>query len=152
MAVSMDDIKKLREETGAGIVEAKKTLESNNGDYEKSKQELQEKGLLRIEKRKDRDALQGLIEAYVHTDKKTGVLLELLCETDFVARTDDFVNLAHELALQIAAMEPVDITDLLAQPWVKEPKTTVGDLVNSVAAKVGENMRIGRFIRYKLGE
>ena len=106
MAVTVDDIKTLRESTGAGIMECKEALEQSNGDQQKASDILREKGFAQAAKRSDRDTTQGVIEAYIHTGGRVGALVELGCETDFVARTPDFKELAHDLAMQVAAMSP----------------------------------------------
>lgn len=110
MGVSLDDVKKLKELTGVGLTDAKKALEEAAGDFDKALEEMRKKGLTKAEKRGERTASEGLIEAYVHSGR-IGVLVELNCETDFVARTDDFKTLAHDIAMQIAAMSPKYITD-----------------------------------------
>lgn len=110
MAVSIDEIKKLKELTGVGLTDAKKALEEAGGDFDAAMKAMREKGLTKAEKRGEREAREGIIEAYVHSNR-IGVLIELNCETDFVARTDDFKNLAHDLALQVAAMNPKWVSD-----------------------------------------
>ena len=131
MPVTVDDIKTLRENTGAGIMECKEALEQSDGDQQKASDILREKGFAQAAKRSDRDTTQGAIEAYIHTGGRVGALIELGCETDFVARTPDFKELAHDLAMQVAAMAPEYVgngdhpeadtrpagqIDLLAQP------------------------------------
>jgi len=145
-------IKKLREEIGAGVVEAKKALEEFSGDYQKAKEFLQKKGLVKVSERKERETLEGIIEAYIHSDKKTGVLVEILCETDFVSRNSQFQALAHEIAMQVAAMNPKNQDELLNQAWIKDEKVTIDGLIKNLAAKVGENITLKRFIRFKLAE
>ena len=110
MTVTAEQIKKLRETTGAGILEAKKTLEEFNGDFDKAVAVLKAKGVARAEKKAEREARQGMVESYIHAGGKIGVLVEVNCETDFVARTDDFKSLTHEIALQIAATNPKYVT------------------------------------------
>ena len=109
MGVSLDDVKKLKELTGVGLTDAKKALEAAGGDFDKALEEMRKKGLTKAEKRGEREALEGLVESYVHSGR-IGVLVELNCETDFVARTEDFKTLAHDVAMQIAAMNPKYIT------------------------------------------
>ncbi len=110
MAISLDEIKKLKELTGVGLTDAKKALTEADGDFDKALAAMREKGLTKAEKRGEREAREGLVEAYVHSGR-IGVLVELNCETDFVARTDDFKNLAHEIAMQVAAMSPKWVSD-----------------------------------------
>lgn len=149
--MSIDDIKKLREQTGAGIADCKEALKESGGDMEKAKAWLKEKGLDKASSKSEREVKAGLIEVYSHGGK-VGVLVELLCETDFVARTPDFKSLAHELALQIASMNPSSVEDLLAQEYIRDGTMTVDQLIKSVIGKLGENIQIGRFERIALGE
>ncbi|MGC9046912.1 MAG: elongation factor Ts [Minisyncoccia bacterium] len=147
--ISLDLIQKLREITGAGIMDCKKALEEAQGDLDEAKKILFEKGSARVELRKDKKTGAGILEAYIHNNR-IGVLLELRCETDFVARLDDFKNLAHEIAMQIAAMDPKDVNELLTQPYIKDESITVGDLIKKTQVKLGENMQIGSFSRLEL--
>lgn len=144
-----DDIVRLREETGAGVMDCKRALADAGGDYEKAKALIAERGLVKAEKKDARATGAGLVHAYVHFGR-VGVLLELRCETDFVARTDDFQNLAKELGMQIAAMDPESPAALLAQEYVKNPSMTVEGVVKSVVAKLGENIQVARFARFSL--
>ncbi len=153
-------IKELRDQTGAGIMECKKALEDSGGDIGKATLLIRERGLAMAEKKKDREAGQGLIDSYIHAGR-IGALIELNCETDFVARTDDFKTLAREIAMQVAATNPTRIsaaeesTDgdvpLLDQPYIRDPSRTVQELVNETIAKVRENVVIRRFSRFELG-
>lgn len=197
MKITTAMVKELREATGAGVLEAKKALEANNGDFEKAVDALREKGLARAAKRAGREASEGVIELYAHPGNRVGVMLELNCETDFVARNELFQNLAHDLALHIAAMQPrymqpedvpedelnreLDVlraqaaaegkpanvvekivagrvnkfyeeTCLLEQPFVKDEKVKVKDLITDAISALGENVIIRRFVRYELGE
>ena len=166
MQISTDTIKDLREKTGAGIMDCKKALTEAKGDVEKAIQLLNERGIALAEKKSDRVAEQGLIEAYVHLGGTIGVLVEVNCETDFVARTDEFKDLAHNLALQVAAMCPECVSEeemskeadtdpktacLLLQPYIKDPTKTIQEVVTETIAKVGENIKIRRFVRFELG-
>jgi elongation factor Ts len=144
-----DAIVKLREETGAGVMDCKRALADAAGDYGKAKALIAERGLVKAAKKGERATGAGLVYAYVHQDR-VGVLLELRCETDFVARTDDFRNLAKELSMQIAAMDPGDPEALMAQEYVKDPSKTVEQFLKGVVAKVGENIQIARFTRFAL--
>ncbi len=147
----IDLIKKLREETGAGIADCRQALEEANGNLSKAKDWLKQKGLDKAGQKSNREVKNGLVEVYSHGGK-VGVLVELLCETDFVARTDDFKNLAHELALQIASMDPSDEKELLAQEYIRDNAQTIDQLIKSVIGKLGENIQVGRFERIALGE
>ena len=197
MTVSAEQIKKIRELTGAGILDAKRTLEQYDGDFGKALAVLKEKGLKAAEKKADRVAKQGLIETYVHGGGRIGVMVEVNCETDFVAATNEFRQLAHDVALQIAATKPLyvsmddvpaDIVEaqkkvfadaalaegkpaniverivqgktdaffkesvLLRQTFIRDDALTIQDLVQSVIAKLGENIVVKRFVRFELGE
>jgi elongation factor Ts len=166
MAVSVQAIKELRELTGVGMLDCKNALEEAQGDLEKAKQILRRRGIAVAEKRAGRETAQGLVEAYIHPDGRLGALVELNCETDFVARTDEFKALAHDLAMQVAATEPQYVSPeelppdsdgdprdlcLLAQPFIKDANRSVQDLVNDSIAKTGENIRVRRFQRFQLG-
>lgn len=149
MAVGALDVQKLREATGAGIMDCKRALVDAGGDIEKAKALIMERGLVKAEKKADRATGAGILESYMHNNR-VGVMLDLRCETDFVVRSEPFRTLAHELAMQIAAMNPADNVALLAQPYVREPALTVESYIKSVVAKVGENIRVERFCRYEL--
>lgn len=144
-----NDVQKLREMTGAGVMDCKKALEDAGGDVDKAVAIINERGLIKAQSRSGRKTGAGVFETYIHNNR-VGVLLELRCETDFVARTEDFRNLAHDLAMHIAAMDPKDGPALLAQPYVKDPSITIEALVKGIIAKTGENMEVGRFCRYEL--
>jgi len=143
------DVKNLREQTGAGVMDAKRALEEAGGDLAKAAQIIQAKGLIRAEKRIERATNSGLIISYIHNDR-IGVLLDIRCETDFVARTDDFRRLAHNIAMHIAAMNPENIETLFVEPFIKDQSLSVENLVKGVIAKVGENIRIEKFCYYAL--
>lgn len=144
-------IKKLRDETGYPIMACKKALEETKGNIAKAKAYLvthyQESV---ISKKGDRETKNGVVASYVHGNKQVGVLVELLCETDFVANTKEFNSLASELALQIAGMNPGDVRELLTQPYVRNPAKCVKDIVRQSISALGENITIGRFVRYEL--
>jgi elongation factor Ts len=195
--ITAKDVAELRARTGAGMMDCKKALDESNGDMEKAVEWLRAKGSAKADKRADRKAGEGVIGSYIHHNGKVAVLVEVNCETDFVARTDDFKELGKYLAEHIAAAAPIAVDKdqvpaekieaerrifiqqvresgkpenmidkivdgkveayykdvcLLYQPWVREPKKTVGDLVKEVAAKTGENIKVRRFVRYQLGE
>jgi elongation factor Ts len=168
LQVSTTTIKDLREKTGAGVMDCKKALLEAEGNLEKAIEILNQRGIALARKKAERVADQGVIEAYVHPGGRIGVLVEVNCETDFVARTEEFKELAHNLALQIAAMcpqfispediaqetetdEDAETTCLLLQPYIKDPEKTVQDIVTETIAKVGENIKVRRFIRFELG-
>lgn len=149
----MSDIKTLREETGAGVMDAKRALEESAGDMKKAKAWIMKKGLDRAEKKSaERDAGEGIVYAYIHHDHKSGALVELACETDFVARTEDFVHLAKELAMQVTSAVPADLAEFLAQDYIRDSSQTIEQLIKSVSGKVGEKVELKRFVRYKVGE
>lgn len=150
MNISLDLLKKLREETSAGVADCRQALEDASGDYEKAKKLLMERGLEKAAKKEGKETSQGVIEAYVHSGK-VGVLVELRCETDFVARTDDFKALAHEIALQVAAMNPKDVEELLKGAYIRDAKHTIEALIKLTVAKVGENITVAKFYRMELG-
>jgi elongation factor Ts len=166
MAVTVQTIKELRELTGVGMLDCKNALEEAEGDLEEAKQILRRRGIAVAEKRAGRETIQGLVDAYLHTDGRLGALVELNSETDFVARTEEFKALAHDLAMQVAATDPQYVSPeelpadsdgdprdlcLLAQPFIKDANRSVQDLINDVIAKTGENIRVRRFQRFQLG-
>lgn len=151
MKVSLDLIKKLREETSAGVSDCRTALEDSDGNIEKAKKLLLERGLEKAAKKEGKETLQGLVEAYVHAGK-VGVLIELRCETDFVARTDEFKLLSHEIALQIAAMNPKNTDELLKSAYIRDSALTIKALIKLSVSKVGENITIAKFHRLSLGE
>jgi elongation factor Ts len=152
MANMVEDIRQLREETSCGVIECKKALEESKGDFQKAKDLLRKRGLEMAAKKSDRVAKEGRVEAYIHNGNKIGVVVEVNCETDFVARNDDFIAFTKNLSMHIAAMNPENVQALLAQPFVKEPSKNIQDLLNELVAKIGENIQVNRFIRYKVGE
>ena len=195
--ISAKDVSELRQRTGAGMMECKKALEETGGDVDKAVEQLRKKGIAKAEKRAGRAASEGAVGSYIHHNGKVGVLVEVNCETDFVARTDDFRNLVKSIAEHIAAAAPLavdkdgvpadviererriaeeqvkargkpanivpkivegkieayykDVT-LVNQPWVREPKKTIGELIKETSGKVGENIQVRRFVRFQLGE
>jgi len=144
-----EQIQKLREITGAGVMECKRALQEADGDFDKAISIIHEEGLIRAEKKKERTTDAGILESYVHNER-VGVLLELRCETDFVGRSKEFKELAHNLAMQIVAMDPINIDDLLKQMYIKDETLTVEDLIKRVIAKLGENIKVERFCRYEI--
>ena len=167
MQISVDMIKALRERTSAGVMDSKRALEEAGGDLDRAEDILHELGVASAAKKADRQTSEGLVETYVHSGGRIGAMVEVNCETDFVARTPDFRELAHDIAMQVAAMSPqyVDETDvpegetvdseqscLIQQPFIKDTTKTVGDLLTETVGKLGENIRIRRFSRFSLGE
>lgn len=152
MKVSVEIIKQLRDETLASVADCKNALEEAKGDIKKAREILKKKGFERAEKKADRVAKEGLVESYIHQNGKIGVVVEVLCETDFVARTDEFKALAHEVAMQIAAMDPKDSKELLKQEYIRDSSKTIEVLVKETIAKLGENILVGKFSRVAVGE
>lgn len=147
---SIEQIKKLRQETDVSIIECKKALEQANGDIKSAKKILQKWGKKLALKKTEREAKEGIVSSYIHPNKKVGVLLELNCETDFVAKSKEFQELTHELCLQIAAMDPTEENPLLSQPWIKEESKKIEDLITDYITKLGENIVVKRFTRYQI--
>ncbi len=165
MQVPLEKIKEVRELTGAGIGECRKALLESGGDVKKALELLRQKGIEIVEKKKDRVAREGLIESYIHANGRIGVLIELNCETDFVARTPEFKELAHDLAMQVAALSPEYIYPeeategqdpeeacLLSQPFIKDTQRRVQDVIAEAVGKLRENIRVSRFVRFELGK
>ncbi len=166
MKISIEAVKELRNRTNVGIADCNKALLQAGGDIEKAIEFLKERGVAIAEKKKGAAVTEGVIEAYVHHTRHIGALVELNCETDFVARTEEFRKLARDLAMQIAASSPQFISSedlppkteadpqvvcLLSQPFIKDPTRTVQDVIAETVAKVGENIKVGRFARFELG-
>ena len=152
MPITATDIKKLREETGAGVMECKAVLTEAQGNYKQALVLIKQRGLLKAEKKSDRETKEGVVVAYVHANNKVASLVELQCETDFVARNDEFLTLAKNIAMQVAAMNPADVKELLAQEYIRDESHTVEQLVKQLSGKIGENMTVARFERMELGE
>lgn len=166
MPVSSEDVKRLRELTAAGMLDCKKALEETDGDFEKAKDLLRKKGFEAAAKRAERATAEGVVESYIHHNSRLGALVELNCESDFVARTEDFRRLAQQIALQVAGANPLYISPeempdgtqgdpkeicLLLQPFVQDESRTIQDLVSETISKTGENIRVRRFARFELG-
>lgn len=149
MKVTLNDVQKLREETGLGVMACRKALDEAGGDFKKSREILAKRGEAVAAKKAERKTANGLIETYLHSGK-IGVLIELNCETDFVSKNPEFKEFAHDLAMQIASMDPKDIDELLGQEFIKDPGLTIKDLFHQKIQKIGENIKISRFIRYQL--
>lgn len=146
--IDIENIKKLRDETGAGIVEVKKALEQFEGDFEKARALLMSKVADKAAKKSDRTTKDGLVEAYIHGAGKVGSLLWIACETDFVAKTDDFKKLAHEIAMQICSENYDNVDALLASEYMRDTSKKIGDMINEVIAKVGEKIEIKGFSKF----
>src|SRR3989344_2941226 len=131
----LDLLKKLRNETSASIADLRKALEETDNDYKKALLWIKKHGIEKAEKKADRQTVQGIVEAYIHQNGKVGTMVELLCETDFVARTSEFKNLAHEIAMQVAAMAPKDIDSLLKQEYIRDPSMKIADLIKQTISK-----------------
>jgi elongation factor Ts len=144
-----EDLIKLREETGAGVMDCRAALNEAGGDYEKAKEIIREKGLMKAEKREGRQTGAGWIDSYIHNER-VGVLVELRTETDFVAKSEPFKKLTHELALQLAAEEAASEEEFLSQPYIKDESRTIKDLISELVAKVGENVKLGKFYRVEI--
>lgn len=143
-------IKKLREKTGLSVTDIKNALEEASGDEAKALEILTSRGHKIAEKKAVRTAKEGIVESYIHNTKKVGAILVLNCETDFVAKSPDFQELAHALAMQIASMDPKDAAELMDQTYIKEPELTIKGLVSRYIAKLGENIKIGDFSRFAI--
>lgn len=150
MKIDINQIKKIRQETQAPMMEIKKALEESGGDEAAAKKILNERALVRAKKKKEKKAGDGYIFSYIHSGGRVGVLLELRSETDFVAKNDLFQNLGRELTLQVASMGPKDVKELLEQDYIRDQARKISDLVDEVAGTVGEKIEIARFIRYEI--
>jgi len=158
--ISASAVKELREKTGAGIMDCKRALQDASGNMEKATEALRQKGLTKHLKLAGRTASQGVIESYIHTGGRIGALVEVNCETDFVARTEEFRTLARELAMQVASMNPgtpgtmddeSDENALLNQEYIRDSSKTIRDLIKETIGKVGENIQISRLVRFEVG-
>ena len=165
--MSLESIKTLRSRTSAGVMDCKRALEETGGDLAKAEELLKQRGVALAGRKAARDVREGVVECYIHTGNRVGAMVELNCETDFVARTEEFKELAHSLAMQVAAMAPRYVDNgevppedtvnpeeacLLEQPFIKDPSRTVGELISDLVARMGENVRVRRFERFALGE
>jgi elongation factor Ts len=163
--ITTEAINELRGISGAGIMDCKRALQDAGGNLDNAIETLRKQGFAKAEKKADREARQGLIEVYIHTGGRIGAMLEVNCESDFVAHTDEFKRLAHDLAMQVAASDPSflnsdDIPDgadpsedcFLEQPFIKDPQRTVQDVITETIARVGENIKVRRFARFELGK
>ena len=146
----IEQVKKLREELGLGIMEIKSALVTAEGDEKKAKEILKELGFKKAEKRAEKETHQGLVATYTHSTGKVGVVVELLCETDFVAKNEEFIQTAKDLCLQIAAMDPENVDKLLEQDFIKDGSKKVKDLITALVSKYGENIKVGRMQRFEI--
>jgi len=146
------DVQRLRSESGAGVMDCKRALEETGGDYAKALALIKERGIQSVAKKSEREAKEGTIASYIHSGGRIGALVELASETDFVSRGEDFQKLAQEIAMQVAAMNPASVDELLAQPYIRDASKTIKDLVTNVAATTKENVHVRRIQRFALGE
>lgn len=144
---SVELVKKLREETGAGVMDCKRVLEETKGSVKKAKELLKKKGLEKAQKKKKREVKEGYVATYTHSTGRVGAMVELLCETDFVAKNKEFVALGRDLCLQVVALEAKDAKELLKQDFIKDGSLTVAKLIDSMISKFGENIKIGKVTR-----
>lgn len=144
----MDDIKALREETGVSIMKCKEALEQAAGDMDKAREILREISSKAADKKADRTLGSGVVQSYIHPNNSIGVLINLSCETDFVAKNEDFIHLANEIAMHVAAMMPESVEELVEQPFVKNPEITISKLIEEAVLKIGERIEITEFTRY----
>lgn len=149
---SAADIKQLREDTGAGMMDCKRALDEVDGNYDKAKKLVFERGLAKAEKKSDRETKIGYIGEYVHSNHQVAGLVEILCETDFVARNHEFQAMAKDVAMQVVAMNPANVDELLAQESIKDASLTIDQIVKSLSGKIGERFVINRFVRYEVGQ
>lgn len=152
MKITIEQIKSLRAKTGAGIMESRTALEQTGGDEKKAYEILRQKGMEVAEKKKERETKQGVIECYSHAGGKIVAVVEVLCETDFVARNEEFKKLAHEVAMQVSAMNPKSVEELLDQEYIRDASKKIKDLLNELIGKIRENIKINRIARFELGE
>lgn len=142
MAITMDQIKQLREETGAGIMDVRKALTESNGDLKAAREWIEKKGLKRAAEKSDRTTEAGYVFSYVHFNNKVGSLVKLACETDFVAKTEDFQNLGKEIAMQVASMKPESVEELMKQDYLRDSSKTIEGMIKALSGKTGENIRV----------
>lgn len=150
MDISMDDIKALREETGVSIMKCKQALTEASGDMNTARELIRDLSAKAAAKKADRDLGAGIVQSYIHPNNTIGVLVNLGCETDYVARNEDFIALANDIAMHIAAMMPESISDLVEQGFVKDPETTIGKLLEEATLKIGERIEVTEFVRYAI--
>lgn len=150
--INLEELKKLRDETGVSVIQCKKALEEADGDFTKAKEILAKVAAKLAESKSDRVVSEGIVYSYIHTNHKIGVLLELTCETDFVARNEEFVKLAHELSMQVASTNPADLDELLSQDYIRDTSMKIQELIKLAIGKLGENINVRRFVRYQVAD
>lgn len=150
MEFDINVIKKLRDETGAGVMDVRNALTNSGGDIEKAKAELHQKGLAKAEKRSDREANEGIIYSYIHNGSKIAAMVMLTCETDFVAKTEDFSKVAKDIAMQVSTQDYESIEDLLSAPYIKDESKKISDLVSELSGKTGEKVELKKFVRFAI--
>lgn len=148
--IDLKSLKKLRDETSASIADCRRALDESDGNFEKALAWLQKRSAEIAAKKADRETGEGIVEAYIHGGGKVGVLVELLCETDFVAKTDEFKHLAREIGMQVAAMNPENVEDLLKQEYIRDGSQTIEGLVKTAIGKTGENISVKKFVRFEI--
>jgi len=146
----IEKIKQLRDDTGSGVLEVKQMLEKHDGDLEKAKEELMKKATSKAAKKAGRVAGDGLVYSYIHNKGKVGSMILMACETDFVAKTEDFQKLCKEVSMQICTDEYKDVKELLKSPYMRDESKTIQDLINETLAKVGEKIELKKFIKYAI--
>jgi elongation factor Ts len=152
MSFTAADIKNLREKTGAGVMDCRQALTEANGDMKQAEEIVKARGLARAEKKADRETKEGYIASYVHATGKIAALVEVLCETDFVARNPEFQTMAKEIAMQVSALNPENVAELLAQEYLRDSSLTIDQLVKQLSGKIGEKFVVNRFVRYEIGQ
>ena len=152
MRIDPKEVQRLRVETSAGVMDCKRALEDAQGDFEKAKGLLKERGLASLQKKSGREAKEGTVASYIPAGGRVGAIVEIASETDFVSRSPEFQKLAQEVAMHVAAMDPKDVEELLGQDYIRDASKKVNDLVTTLAASVGENVSVRRFQRFALGE
>jgi len=148
----LEQIKQLREMTGAGVMDAKKALEETNGDVTKAVEIIKAKGLAKAESKSDREVRSGKVYCYTHNGGVAGAMVEIACETDFVANNPEFETLCKEVSMQVCSMSPESVEDLMAMAYIRDGSRTIEKLVKELVGKTGENIRVVRFARFKLGD
>lgn len=148
--IKINEVKELREKTGAPIIECRNALRQTQGDEKKAIGILKKKGLERAAKKKERETKTGVVASYIHADKTKGAIVVLSTETDFVARNPEFQKLAHEIAMQVTAMEAKNTNELLKQNWIRDDQRTIQELVDESIAKFGENIKVEEFKRFSV--
>ncbi|HEX8932078.1 MAG TPA: translation elongation factor Ts [Patescibacteria group bacterium] len=148
--IDLKTLKKLRDETSASIADCRRALDESEGNFDKALSWLKKRATEIAAKKADRETGEGIVEAYIHQNGKVGVLVELLCETDFVAKTDEFKHLAREIGMQVAAMNPENVESLLQQEYIRDGSQTIEALVKAAIGKTGENITVKRFARFEI--